>query len=78
MNDALEHSGGYLYEEVVNKIAGMIGQGVLRPGERIPSIRKVSSQLDVSISTVLQAYLRLESRGLISASAVRVLCEVSN
>jgi DNA-binding transcriptional MocR family regulator len=67
MNDALEHSGGYLYEEVVNKIAGMIGQGVLRPGERIPSIRKVSSQLDVSISTVLQAYLRLESRGLIEA-----------
>jgi DNA-binding transcriptional MocR family regulator len=67
MNDSLEHSGGYLYEEVVNKIAGMIGQGVLRPGERIPSIRKVSTQLDVSISTVLQAYLRLESRGLIEA-----------
>lgn len=67
MENALESSESYLYEEVVEKITGMIGQGVLRPGERIPSIRRVSSQMDVSISTVLQAYLLLESRGLIEA-----------
>ena len=67
MNDRLESNDSYLYEQVVGKIAGLIGQRVLRPGDRIPSVRRLSSQMDVSISTVLQAYLLLESKGLIEA-----------
>lgn len=67
MSDRLESNDSYLYEQVVGKIAGLIGERVLRPGDRIPSIRRLSSQMDVSISTVLQAYLLLESKGLIEA-----------
>jgi DNA-binding transcriptional MocR family regulator len=66
MND-LGNSQSYLYEQVVQKITGMIGQAVLRPGDRIPSVRRLSAQMDVSISTVLHSYLLLESRGLIEA-----------
>jgi DNA-binding transcriptional MocR family regulator len=59
--------GAYLYEQVAVRIATFIDRGTLRPGERIPSVRKFSAQLRVSISTVVQAYLLLEDRGLIEA-----------
>jgi DNA-binding transcriptional MocR family regulator len=57
----------YLYDRVVDEISRLVDQGTLRPGDRIPSIRKLSSKDGVSISTVLQAYLVLENKGIIEA-----------
>ncbi len=57
----------YLYEQIVNNIAELIQQGTYRVGERIPSVRQMSQRKEVSISTVLQAYIVLENRGLIEA-----------
>jgi DNA-binding transcriptional regulator YhcF (GntR family) len=57
----------YLYDRVVSAISRMVERGTLRPGDRIPSIRKLSSTNGVSISTVLQAYLVLENKGIIEA-----------
>jgi DNA-binding transcriptional MocR family regulator len=56
-----------LYEDLANRLASLIEGGTFRPGERIPSIRQTARQNGVSISTVLQAYLLLEDRGLIEA-----------
>ena len=56
-----------LYEEVAGKINYLIEQGTLRPGERVPSIRKLSKQLQVSINTVKEAYNLLEDRRLLEA-----------
>lgn len=56
-----------LYEEVASRLSSAIATGTLRPGDRLPSVRKLANQQDVSISTVLQAYLHLESQGLIEA-----------
>lgn len=60
-------SADLLYEKVADHISGLIDGGTLRPGERLPSIRKLSAQMDVSISTVLQAYMTLEARERIAA-----------
>jgi DNA-binding transcriptional MocR family regulator len=57
----------FLYEKIADGITKLIRQGTYRAGERIPSVRQMSKQQDVSISTVLQAYLVLENRGLIEA-----------
>lgn len=54
-----------LYERVADRVAALIARGTLRPGERVPSVRALSSQQDVSVSTVLHAYVILENRGLI-------------
>jgi len=56
-----------LYESVADSISGMISAGTLRPGERVPSVRRLSTQRRVSIATVLRAYEVLENRGLIEA-----------
>src|SRR5213596_1920199 len=57
----------HLYEQVTAEISRLIELGTLRAGERVPSTRKLSTQRRVSISTVMQAYRVLESRGLIEA-----------
>jgi DNA-binding transcriptional MocR family regulator len=56
-----------LYEELAADLATLIAKGTLRIGDRMPSVRQLSQQRDVSVSTVLQAYLVLESRGLVEA-----------
>jgi DNA-binding transcriptional MocR family regulator len=54
-----------LYEDLAQDLATLIGKGTLRAGDRLPSVRQLSHQRDVSVSTVLQAYVVLESRGLV-------------
>lgn len=56
-----------LYEEVANRISYLIEQGTLRPGDRVPSIRNLSKQMQVSINTVKEAYSQLEDRRLLEA-----------
>jgi DNA-binding transcriptional MocR family regulator len=56
-----------LYVELARSLEQLVEQGTLRPGHRLPSVRRMSLQRDVSISTVLQAYTLLENRGWIEA-----------
>jgi DNA-binding transcriptional MocR family regulator len=55
----------FLYEQVAAELAELIRLGTFRPGERIPSVRQLSRQRKISITTVLQAYMLLENQGLI-------------
>ena len=54
-----------LYEQVAQQIRAMIVDRVYRPGDRLPSVRELSRQSNVSITTVLDAYRLLEDAGLI-------------
>jgi DNA-binding transcriptional MocR family regulator len=54
-------------EMVAQRILGLIRKGVLKEGDRIPSIRQLSRELNVSINTVKDAYWKLESRNYIVA-----------
>ena len=56
-----------LYKQVALRITELIEHGTLRPGERVPSVRRCSEQQNVSIATVMQAYRLLEDRGIIEA-----------
>src|SRR5213075_1363393 len=56
-----------LYQQVAVRISELIEHGTLRPGERVPSVRKCSEQQNVSIATVMQAYRLLEDQGIIQA-----------
>jgi len=56
-----------LYEQVAHLVERQIVSGTLRMHDRIPSVRAMSRNADVSIATVVQAYLHLEQRGLIEA-----------
>lgn len=55
------------YEALAHDIAESIRAGVLRPGDRLASVRHTSASRGVSPSTVFQAYYLLEARGLVQA-----------
>jgi DNA-binding transcriptional MocR family regulator len=54
-----------LYESLAEDLTRLIAKGTLKTGDRLPSVRRLSQQRTVSVSTVLQAYLLLESRGVV-------------
>lgn len=56
-----------LYETVAERISYLVDQGTLRPGDRVPSIRNLSKQMQVSINTVKEAYGQLEDRQVLEA-----------
>jgi len=53
-------ASGFLYAQVIDLIDRRISSGELRPGDRLPSLRRLSAGLGVSVPTVKQAYLELE------------------
>jgi len=56
---------GFLYDQVSRHIRELIDKGTLKPGDRAPSLRGLSRQLRVSISTVSQAYASLQELGVL-------------
>ncbi len=50
----------FLYRQVIALIADNIATGTLGPGDRLPSLRKMSQSAGVSVPTVRQAYIELE------------------
>lgn len=56
---------GFKYDQVSRHIVALVDKGLLKPGDRLPSLRGLSRQLKVSITTVSQAYAALERRGLV-------------
>jgi DNA-binding transcriptional MocR family regulator len=55
------------YVEVADRIESLIEKQVLKVGDKLPSVRTLSREQGISLSTAFQAYYSLESRGLIEA-----------
>lgn len=56
-----------LYQQLGDELAAAIAAGLLRAGDRLPSVRQCCAQRGLSPATVFQAYARLEAEGLIEA-----------
>jgi DNA-binding transcriptional MocR family regulator len=52
-----------LSEQICQSIIEQIQTGLFKPGEQLPSVRNLSTQIEVSVLTVLQAYKKLEELG---------------
>ena len=62
-----------LYDTLAAEIEKSIRDGVLRTGDKLPSVRDACSSRGVSPSTVFQAYYLLEARGLIARARARAI-----
>ena len=58
-----------LYHDLADRIAELIRKGTFVPGSRLPSVRRMSREQGVSVTTVIEAYGRLEDRGAIEPRA---------
>ncbi|MDQ6477930.1 PLP-dependent aminotransferase family protein [Dyadobacter sp. LHD-138] len=57
----------YLYLNIARQFESQIRDGVLKMGDKLPSVRQVSRERGISINTITQAYLELESLSLIES-----------
>ena len=63
----MSDTSSHLYESLATRMAEAIQAGALKAGDRLPSVRRVSTQHRVSIATAVQAYRHLENQRLIEA-----------
>jgi DNA-binding transcriptional MocR family regulator len=56
-----------LYLRIAENVSRQVISGALRAGDRVPSLRQLSRQMHVSMTTALQAYLWLENRGFLES-----------
>lgn len=55
------------YQRLAQELSTMIATRILRPGDRLPSVRRLASEKRLSVSTVVQALRQLEDDGQIEA-----------
>jgi DNA-binding transcriptional MocR family regulator len=61
----LDNGGGPAYQQLARRIADLIQDGSLPPGERLPPDRTLARTLGVSRTTVVTAYDELKAAGLV-------------
>ncbi|HEY3279966.1 MAG TPA: GntR family transcriptional regulator [Gemmatimonadales bacterium] len=54
-----------LYAQIAARVSVAIAAGELQPGEALPSVRHLATQLRVNPATVVQAYRDLEADGFV-------------
>ncbi len=60
-----------LYAQIVEQIKAQIAAGQLTPGNQLPTIRRLATDLRINFNTVVRAYRELEREGLISTQRGR-------
>lgn len=58
-------SGTPIYRQIVDQVRQAVASGVLRAGERLPSVREMAVDLAVNPNTIAKAYQELERDGAI-------------
>ncbi|WP_291579919.1 GntR family transcriptional regulator [Clostridium sp. UBA6640] len=66
MNIIISNSSSQpIYEQIANQVKAHIINGVLQPGEVLPSIRNLAKELQISVITTKRAYEELEKEGFV-------------
>lgn len=60
-----------IYEQIETGIKDLIRTGLLKSGDKIPSVRALSIHLSINPNTIQKAYLQLDRQGLITSVAAR-------
>lgn len=60
-------SGVAPYQQLVQQVRRALRLGILREGDRLPTVKDVVAQLAINPNTVSKAYRELELAGLVSA-----------
>ena len=58
-----------IYEQIIDQTQRFILMGLLRPGDKMPSVRNLSVELSVNPNTIQRAYTDMCSRGMLCAAA---------
>ena len=54
-----------VYEQIVRQVQGGVTTGELKPGDPLPTVRQLATDLELNRNTVARAYKQLEDQGVI-------------
>ncbi|HOV31860.1 MAG TPA: GntR family transcriptional regulator [Candidatus Hydrogenedens sp.] len=58
------HKGGIpIYAQIIQQFKSLIASGVLKPGDKLPSVRDIAKRHSVDVGTVKRAYRELRKEG---------------
>ena len=60
-----------IYEQIVLEIERYVSLGILKPNEKMPSVRAMATDLGVNPNTVKKAYDILEEKGVIETFSTK-------
>lgn len=64
-------SGLPIYTQIVNQIQSQLVNGILKPGDQLPTVRALALELRVNFNTVARAYRILDEAHIISTQQGR-------
>ena len=65
------HSGLPIYTQIVEQIQSQLANGILKPGDQLPTIRALALELRINFNTVARAYRMLDEARIISTQQGR-------
>jgi GntR family transcriptional regulator len=65
------HSGVPIYLQLIEQVKRSVALGVLAPGEQLPTVKQLATDLTINPNTVARVYRELERDGIIETSPGR-------
>lgn len=65
------HSGLPIYSQIVEQVQSQLANGILKPGDQLPTVRALAEELRVNFNTVARAYRMLDEARIISTQQGR-------
>ncbi len=62
-----QHSGVPIYLQIVEQVKHALEVGTLQPGDQLPTVRQMASELSIAPNTIVRAYNDLQASGLIES-----------
>ena len=56
-----------IYSQIIDGFREQIKAGVLLPGDKLPSVRELATQLTINPNTIQRAYRELEAQGWVAS-----------
>jgi len=56
-----------LYVQIKEQMRLAVASGAIKPGEQVPTVRDLATQLRINLNTVARAYRELQSEGLLTS-----------
>lgn len=60
-----------VYEQILRQVQQGVAEGLLKPGDPLPTVRQLADDLQINRNTVARAYKVLEDRGVILTAGRR-------
>lgn len=58
-------TGVPFYRQIIDQVLLAVGDGRLKPGTQLPTVRQLAVDLSVNLNTVAKAYREMEIRGIV-------------